>query len=388
MSLIHSLPTYMREEYGPVVEMIEKYVDNELIPLSDDVDKKKEILDPIKEKLIEFGLMGIYVPEKYGGAGMDYVAYSILIEELSRGCASTGVYVSAHNSLAIYPILEFGNEEQKEKYLPQMAAGQMVGCFCLSEPGAGSDAGSLTTKAELKGDHYEITGTKNFITNGKEADLAIVFAKTSNTPDYKGISAFIVETNDPGFSIIKLEDKLGIRGSSTAQIALDGVKVPKENLLLAEGKGFRVAMGTLDGGRIGIGSQAVGIAEAAYRYARNYSKERVQFGKPISSLQSIQNMLADMDTQINASRFLIYEASLRKQRKEFYSKLSAQAKLMASETCMNVTTKAIQVCGGIGYTKECPVERYFRDAKITEIYEGTSEIQRLVIASCLLKEGS
>jgi butyryl-CoA dehydrogenase len=294
--------------------------------------------------------------------------------------------MSVQSSLVMLPINEFGSKAQKEKFLPKLATGEWIGCFCLSEPNAGSDAGSLTTFAEDKGDHYVINGVKNWITNGKEANIAIVFAKTKKTPDYKGISAFIVETSSPGFSIIKVEDKLGIRGSSTAQLAFDQVKVPKENLLGELEKGFRVAMGTLDGGRIGIASQALGIAEGAFRYAKKYVTERIQFGAPLANLQGIQFILADMSTKIAASRLMIYNASQMKDQNLQYSKYSAQAKLFASESAMWIATKAVQLCGGNGYTKEYPLERFFRDAKITEIYEGTSEIQRVVIASHEIKE--
>lgn len=373
-------------DYQEIRDMVSKFTDTEVAPLAASIDKNEKIPTELVKKLGENGFLGSYVPEEYGGAGMDYNSYSIIVEEISRGCASTGVLVSAHTSLCIYPILSFGNEEQKKKYLPKLASGEHIGCFCLSEPNAGTDAGSLTTFAEDKGDYYEITGTKNFITNGKEANIAVVFAKTSKTPNYKGISAFIVETNTPGFTVMKCEDKLGIKGSSTAQIAFDKVRVPKENLLGEYEKGFKIAMSTLDGGRIGIASQALGIAEAAFRYAKKYSNERVQFGKPIHNLQAIQFMIADMSTKIAASRLLIWEASRRKDNGDSYSLQSAQAKLFAAETAMWVTTKAIQVLGGNGYTKEYPVERHFRDAKITEIYEGTSEIQRVVIASNELAE--
>jgi butyryl-CoA dehydrogenase len=337
-------------------------------------------------KLFENGFMGSYIPEEYGGAGMDYSSYAIIVEEISRACASTGVLISAHTSLCLWPLLNFGTEEQKKKYLPGLASGGVIGCFCLSEPNAGSDPGTLATFAEDKGDYYELSGTKNFITNGKDAGVAIVLAKTTKTNDHKGITAFIVETKTEGFSVQKLEDKLGIKGSSTAQIWLNKVKVPKSNILGVVGKGFSVALSTLDGGRIGIAAQALGIAEAAFRYAKNYSKQRVQFGKPISELQAIQFMLADMSTKIAASRLLIMNASYLKDNQLPYSKEAAQAKLFASEACMSITTKAIQVLGGNGYSKEYPVERHFRDAKITEIYEGTSEIQRIVIAANELKE--
>ena len=373
-------------DYQEIRDMVSKFADSEVAPHAADIDKNEKIPETIVKQLGENGLLGSYVPEQYGGAGMDYTAYSIIVEEVSRACASTGVLISAHTSLCVYPILNFGNEEQKMKYLPKLASGEHIGCFCLSEPNAGTDAGSLTTFAEDKGDYYEISGTKNFITNGKEANIAVVFAKTSKTDNYKGISAFIVETDSKGFEVMKCEDKLGIKGSSTAQIALDKVKVPKENLLGEFEKGFKIAMNTLDGGRIGIASQALGISQAAFNYALKYSNERVQFGKPLHALQAIQFMLADMSTKIAASRLLIWEASRRKDNGESYSLQSAHAKLFAAESAMWITTKAIQVCGGNGYTKEYPVERYFRDAKITEIYEGTSEIQRVVIAANELKE--
>ncbi|MDH4469024.1 MAG: acyl-CoA dehydrogenase [Bacteriovoracaceae bacterium] len=374
------------DHYDELRQLVAKFSDAEVGPLAKKIDVDEELPTELIKKLGEQGFLGAYVPEAYGGAGMDYLSYSIIVEEISRQCASTGVLVSAHTSLGVWPILAFGTEEQKNAYLPKLASGEWIGCFCLSEPNAGSDAGSLTTYAEDKGDYYEIQGVKNWITNGKEADVAIVFAKTTKTPNYKGISAFIVETKTPGFSVIKLEEKLGIRGSSTAQIAFDKVKVPKKNLLGGLEKGFRVAMATLDGGRIGIAAQALGIAEGAFRYARKYSTERVQFGAPISQLQGIQFMLADMSTKIHAARLLIYDASQRKNRDLPFSKQSAHAKLFASEAAMFVTSKAIQICGGNGFTREYPLERYYRDAKITEIYEGTSEIQRVVIATHELKE--
>jgi len=368
------------ESYSEIRDMMSKFSDSEVAPLAHDIDSKGMIPDSLKAKLAENGMMGVYVPEEYGGAGMDYMSYSIMVDEISRSCASTGVWLSAHNSLAIWPILTFGTDEQKKKYLPRMASGELVGCFCLSEPNAGSDPGTLSTFAIDKGDHYELSGTKNFITNGKEAGIAIVLAKTSKSDNHKGITCFIVETETEGFNVQKLEDKLGIKGSSTAQIHFDNVKVPKENVLGEFERGFRVALATLDGGRIGIGAQALGIAEGAFRYARMYATQRVQFGKPIANLQAIQFKIADMSTKIAAARLLVYHASDLKDKGLPYAKEAAQAKLFASEACMWITTQAIQVLGGNGYTKEYPVERFFRDAKITEIYEGTSEIQRLVIA--------
>ena len=375
----------MLSDYQELRDLVSKFADSEVAPLAASIDKNEKIPTDLVGKLGENGFLGSYVPEEYGGAGMDYVSYSIIVEEISRACASTGVLISAHTSLCVYPILNFGNEEQKKKYLPKLASGEHIGCFCLSEPNAGTDAGSLTTYAEDKGDYYEISGTKNFITNGKEANVAVVFAKTSKTDNYKGISAFIVDCDSEGFEVMKCEDKLGIKGSSTAQIAFDKVRVPKENLLGEYEKGFKIAMNTLDGGRIGIAAQALGIGEAAFRYAKHYSNERVQFGKPLHALQAIQFKLADMSTKLAASRLLIWEASRRKDNGEDYSLQSAQAKLFAAESAMWITTQAIQVCGGNGYTKEYPVERFFRDAKITEIYEGTSEIQRVVIAANELK---
>jgi butyryl-CoA dehydrogenase len=373
-------------QYGEIRDMVAKFSDSEVAPLAQQIDHDGKIPQDLINKLFENGFMGSYIPEEFGGAGMDYSSYSIIVEEISRGCASTGVLVSAHTSLCMWPILNFGTPEQKKKYLPGLASGGMVGCFCLSEPNAGSDPGGLTTFAEDKGDYFEISGVKNWITNGRDAYIAIVMAKTTKTTDHKGVTAFIVETKSEGFKVQKLEEKLGIKGSSTAQIWLDKVKVPKENVIGVVGKGFSVALSTLDGGRIGIAAQAVGIAEAAFRYAKSYSKQRIQFGKPISDLQAIQFILADMSTRISAARLLIMNASFLKDNSMAYSKEAAQAKLFASETAMWVTTKAIQVLGGNGYSKEYPVERHFRDAKITEIYEGTSEIQRIVIAANELKD--
>lgn len=373
-------------EYQEVRDLVAKFADSEVAPLAADIDKNGKIPAALIAKVAENGFMGSYVPEEFGGAGMDYTSYAIIVEEISRACASTGVLVSAHTSLATWPILYFGTQEQKSQYLPKLASGEWIGCFCLSEPNAGSDAGSLTTYAEDKGDHWLINGTKNWITNGKEANLAVVFAKTEKTENHKGISTFIVETATEGFTIQKAEDKLGIKGSSTTQIVLENVKVPKENLLGAEKKGFSIGLATLDGGRIGIAAQALGIAEAAFRYAKKYSLERVQFGKPIGDLQAIQFILADMSTKIAASRLLIAEASRLKDAGLPYTKEAAQAKVFASETAMWTTTKGIQILGGNGYVREYPMERHFRDAKITEIYEGTSEVQRLVIAANELKD--
>ena len=311
------------ESYTEIRDMMSRFADSEVAPLAHDIDKNGVIPDELKAKFAENGFMGIYIPEEYGGAGMDYMSYSLMIEEISRACGSSGVFLSAHNSLAVWPILQFGTEEQKKKYLPKMATGELVGCFCLSEPNAGSDPGTLATFGEDRGDYYELNGTKNFITNGKEAGIAIVFAKTSKTNNHKGITAFIVETSTPGFNVQKLEDKLGIKGSSTAQIHFDKVKVPKENILGTFEKGFNIALSTLDGGRIGIAAKALGIAEAAFRYSRLYATQRVQHGGPISNLQAIQFKIADMSTKIQAARLLIYHASDLKDKGENYTKEAA-----------------------------------------------------------------
>ena len=380
------MQSIFENQYKELRDLVAKFSDSEVAPKAQSIDHDGKIPEDLIKKLFENGFMGSYIPEEYGGAGMDYSSYAIIVEEISRGCASTGVLISAHTSLCMWPILNFGTAEQKTKYLPGLASGGVIGCFCLSEPNAGSDPGTLATFAEDMGDYYELSGVKNWITNGKDAGIAIVMAKTTKTNDHKGITAFIVETKSLGFKVQKLEDKLGIKGSSTAQIWLDKVRVPKTNVLGVVGKGFNVALSTLDGGRIGIAAQALGIAEAAFRFAKGYSKQRIQFGKPISELQAIQFMLADMSTKIAASRLLIMNASYLKDNHLPYGKEAAQAKLFASESCMSITTKAIQVLGGNGYSKEYPVERHFRDAKITEIYEGTSEIQRIVIAANELKE--
>jgi butyryl-CoA dehydrogenase len=372
-------------QYTEIRDMVSKFSDSEVAPLAEKIDHDGMIPKELITKLFENGFMASYIPEEYGGAAMDYTSYAIIVEEISRGCASSGVLVSAHTSLCTWPILNFGTAEQKSKYLPKLAT-DTIGCFCLSEPNAGSDPGGLTTFATDCGDHYELSGVKNWITNGRDAGIAIVMAKTTKTTDHKGVTAFIVETNWEGFKVQKLEQKLGIKGSSTAQIWLDKVKVPKANVIGEVGKGFKVALSTLDGGRIGIAAQALGISRAAFNYAKNYSKQRIQFGKPISELQAIQFMLADMSTKIAASKLLILHASYLKDNHLPYSKEAAQAKLFASESAMSITTKAIQVLGGNGYSKEYPCERHFRDAKITEIYEGTSEIQRIVIAANELKE--
>jgi alkylation response protein AidB-like acyl-CoA dehydrogenase len=310
----------------------------------------------------------------------------LALEEISKGCASTGAIMSVNNSLVCAPINTFGTEDQKKSFLTELASGKKLGCFMLSEPEAGSDAASMKTTAVLSGDHYLLNGTKSWITNGAEADFAIVFASTDKSLKHKGVSAFIVNMRTPGVNIGKLEDKLGIRATSTAQIFFEDCKVPLDNILGSGGDGFKIALHTLDGGRIGIAAQAVGIAQAALEESVRYAKERKAFGKAISDFQGLQFMIADMATRIEASRLLVWQAAVMKDKGMKYGKQSAMAKLFAAETAMWVTTKAIQIHGGYGYTTDYPVERYFRDAKITEIYEGTSEIQRIVIARETLKE--
>ncbi len=329
--------------------------------------------------------MGIPFPKEYGGQGGDNLAYAMAVEELSKVCATTGVIVSAHTSLCAAPIYEFGTEEQKQKYLIPLAKGEKLGAFGLTEPNAGTDASAQQTRAVLEGDHYVLNGSKIFITNAGYADVYIIMAMTDKSKGVKGISAFIVERDFEGFSVGKKEAKMGIRGSATCELIFENCKVPKENLLGKVGQGFKIAMKTLDGGRIGIAAQALGIAQGAIDETVKYVKERKQFGRPIAKFQNTQFTLADMQTKTDASRLLVYRAARAKDNNERYSSFAAMAKLFASETAMEVTTKAVQLHGGYGYTREYPVERMMRDAKITEIYEGTSEVQKMVIAGTLLK---
>ncbi|MBM7609001.1 alkylation response protein AidB-like acyl-CoA dehydrogenase [Lysinibacillus composti] len=375
----------LTEEHEQLREMIRDFALNEVAPTAAERDEEARFDRAIWDKMAELGLTGIPWPEEYGGAGFDFLAYAIAVEELSRVCASTGVTLSAHTSLAGWPLYKFGSEEQKQKYLRPMAEGKKIGAYCLTEAGSGSDAGGMKTTAKLDGDEYVLNGSKIFITNGGVADIYIVFAATNPEEKHKGTSAFIVESSYPGFSVGKKEDKLGIRSSPTTEIVFDNCRVPKENLLGVEGQGFKIAMQTLDGGRNGIAAQAVGIAQGALDAAIDYSKERVQFGKPIVANQGISFKLADMATGIEASRLLTYQAAWLESNDLPYGKASAMAKLLAGDTAMSVTTEAVQIFGGYGYTKDYPVERYMRDAKITQIYEGTQEIQRLVISRMLTK---
>jgi butyryl-CoA dehydrogenase len=376
----------LTEQQRMVRDLVRTFAQERVKPVASEVDRAHRFPAEIVEELGRLGIMGTFVPARYGGAGFDYVSYATAIEELSVACAATGVIVSAHSSLATWPILELGSEAQREQYLPAMARGEHIGCFALSEPSAGSDAGAQRTVARRDGDAYVINGSKNFITNGPAAGVAIVFAMTQPEAGNRGISAFIVETAWPGFEVVRVEEKMGIRGAHSAQLAFNDLRVPRENLLGEEGGGFKVAMRVLDGGRIGIAAQALGIARAAFEDSIAYVKDRKAFGQAIAEFQGTQWSLADMAADISAARLLIQRASFLKDRGLPYSKEAAMAKLFASEAAMDIAVKAVQLHGGYGYTRECNVERYFRDAKITEIYEGTSEIQRLVIAAHVLRE--
>ena len=364
-----------------------KFAREEVAPVAAEMDKAARFRPELVRQLGELGFLGAAIPEAYGGAGMDYQCYAIIVEELSAACASTGVVVSAHSSLCCDPILKFGTEEQKKKFLPPLASGRMLGCLGLTEPQAGTDAGNVKTTAVLDGDAWVLNGTKIFITNGGPAGVAVVIASTDRSAKHKGLSAFIVPADAPGYRVAKEEHKLGIRASSTAELVFEDCRIPRENLLGAPGEGFKVAMATLDGGRIGVAAQAVGIGRGALDAAVAYAKERSQFGKPIASFQAIQWKLADMATELDAARLLTLRAAwMKDQGLKNFSRESAMAKLFASEAAMRATREAIQVFGGYGYIDEYPVERYYRDAKITEIYEGTSEVQRLVIARALLRD--
>lgn len=376
----------LSQEQEMVLRTSREFTNNEIKPVAHINDKEHRFPKEIVEKMGNLGFMGMMVPEEYGGGGMNTLSYAITVEQICKGCAATGTIMLDNNSLACAPINAFGNEEQKKSYLTEIASGRKLGCFMLSEPEAGSDAASQKTTAVLNGDHYILNGTKSWVTNGAEAEIAIVFASTDSALKHKGISAFIVDMKSPGLKVGKLEDKLGIRASSTAQIFFEDCKVPRANILGEEGQGFRIALHTLDAGRIGVAAQAVGIAQAALEASVSYASERKAFGKPISDFQGLQFMMADMATKVEASRLLVWQAAVMKDKNMKFGKQSAMAKLHSAETAMWVTTKAIQIHGGYGYTTDYPVERYFRDAKITEIYEGTSEVQRIVIARELLKE--
>ena len=370
-------------------QLFKEFAENEVKPLAQEVDETETFPRETVEKMAKYGFMGIPVPKEYGGQGCDTLTYAMCVEELSKVCATTGVIVSAHTSLCCDPIQTYGTEEQKQKYLVPLAKGEKLGAFGLTEPGAGTDAQGQQTKAVLDGDEWVLNGSKCFITNGKYADTYIVIAVTGTVEKrgkmQKEISAFIVEKGTPGFTFGTKEKKMGIRGSATCELIFENCIVPKENLLGKVGKGFSIAMKTLDGGRVGIASQALGIAQGAMDETVKYVKERKQFGRTIGQFQNTQFQLADLDTKIEAARLLVRAAAFKKDQKLPFSVDAARAKLFAAETAMEVTTKAVQFHGGYGYTREYPVERMMRDAKITEIYEGTSEVQRMVISSALLK---
>ncbi|MFZ4525515.1 MAG: acyl-CoA dehydrogenase family protein [Chlorobium sp.] len=363
---------------------VRDFVANEIKPIAAKIDEEHSIPAELVAHISEMGFLGSYFPEEYGGAGLDMMSYAILVEEISKACASTGVLVSAHTSLCCNPIYAYGTEEQKLQWLPDLLTGQKIGCFLLTEPDAGSDAGGTATTYRIEGDEVVINGAKNFITNGGYLGTGIVLASFDRSLKHKGITAFIVDLQSPGVIILKNENKMGIRGSYTTAFALDNVRVPLKNLLGQEGKGFNVAMDTLDGGRIGIASQALGIAEGAFERSVAYAKERKQFGQTISAFQAIQFKLADMYARIETSKLLIYKAAWLKDHKKKFSLESALCKLHASETATFVTKEAMQIHGGYGYIADYEIERMYRDAKITEIYEGTSEVQRIVIAKQLL----
>lgn len=362
-------------------DQVKKFADSVLAPVAPEIDKSGDFpWDNIK-KMAELGLLGIIVPEEYGGAGFDYISLAIAIEEISRACASTGVIVAVNNSLVSYPISQFGNEEQKKKYLPQLCSGEKLGAFGLTEPNAGSDVAAMEATARLDGDKYILNGTKRFITNAGEAGIFVVFAYTNKELKHKGISAFIVERDTPGFSLGKHEDLMGIRATANCELIFEDVEVPKENLLGKEGEGFKICMNTLDVSRIDIGAQAVGIAQSALDEAVKYSKERKAFGQPICSFEMIQSMLAEMATEIQAARMLVYYAGHCKNKgMARFSRESAMSKYYGASIAVDVARKALQIHGGYGYTKDYPIERIYRDAKILELYEGTSEIQKIVIA--------
>ncbi|XP_054000140.1 short-chain specific acyl-CoA dehydrogenase, mitochondrial isoform X1 [Hylaeus anthracinus] len=376
------------ETYQMLHKTCKDFAEQELKPIAAEIDKNHLYPKEQIKKMGELGLMGITVPENLGGSGLDYLAYAIAMEEISRGCASAGVIMSVNNSLYLGPLEKFGTKEQKEKYISPFVTGTKVGCFALSEPGNGSDAGAASTIAKLDGSNYVLDGTKSWITNGYESEASVVFATTDKSKKHKGISAFIVDKSTDGFSVGKKEDKLGIRGSSTCSLIFENCKIPTENLLGEPGMGFKIAMMTLDAGRIGIASQALGIAQASLECAIDYAANRQAFGKPIIKLQLIQQKIADMALRLESSRLLTWRAAAVKDSGKPYTKEAAMAKLSASETSTFCTHQCLQILGGMGYVSDMPAERHYRDARITEIYEGTSEIQRLVIAGSIIKEYS
>lgn len=370
----------LSEEHVQLQQTFRDFAENEVKPLAKELDETERFPLETIAKMAEMGMMGLPVPEELGGSGIDQLGYILAVEELSKVCATTGIILSAHTSLCCWPIMTFGTPEQKEKYLKPLASGKKLGAFALTEPSAGTDASMQKSVAVLEGDHYVLNGNKVFITNAGAADVFIVFAMTNKELGTKGITAFILERDTPGFTMGKPENKMGLRASSTCELVFDNVIIPAENRLGDEGKGFKIAMATLDGGRIGVGAQAVGIAQGAIDETIKFTKERIQFGRRISQFQNTQFTLADMQTRTDAARLLVWRAAEAEQQGLPYSHLAAMAKLFASETASYVTNRAVQLCGGYGYTKDYPVERMMRDAKVTEIYEGTNEVQRMVIS--------
>ncbi len=375
----------LTQEQEDIRKMVRDFAEKSVAPTAAERDEKELFPRDIFDQMGELGILGLPYPEEYGGAGSDFVSYSIAVEEISRVCGSTGIGLSVHVSLCAWPIFKYGTEEQKQKFLRPLAEGKKLGAFGLTEPNAGTDAGGSSTTAVKDGDSYVINGTKVFNTNGGEAEIEVVFALTDKEKGIKGMSAFIVEKGTPGFKFGKKEVKMGIRSSVQRELIFENCRVPAANLLGKEGEGFKIAMSTLDGGRIGVASQSVGLAQGALEEAIKYSKQRVQFGKPIASFQGVNFMLADMATRVEAARLLTYRAAFNKSHHLPYSKEAAMAKLFASDTAMSVTTDAVQVFGGYGFSREYPVERMMRDAKITQIYEGTNQAQRMVIAGNILK---
>ena len=380
----------LSKEHEMLRKMYREFAENEVKPLATEIDEEERFPMETVEKMAKLGMMGIYFPKEYGGAGGDNLAYAMAVEEIAKTCGTTSVIICAHTSLCCYPIYAYGTEEQKMKYLPDLLSGRKLGAFGLTEPNAGSDASGQQTVAVLEGDHYVLNGTKCFITNATEADTFVVFAMTDRTKGNHGISAFIVEKGFKGFSIGKHEKKMGIRGSSTCDLIFEDCVIPKDRMLGKKGEGFKIAMKTLDGGRIGIASQALGIAEGALEETVAYVKERKQFGRSISAFQNTQFELAEMKARVDAAKYLVYKAGLKKQQamngaKVRYSVEAAEAKLIAARTASDVTRRCLQLFGGYGYTRDYPIERMMRDAKITEIYEGTSEVQMMVISGALLK---
>ena len=375
----------LTEEQRSIRQLAADFAAREVAPIAAALDREERFPAEVVRRLGELGFMGMNVAPEFGGAGLDTVSYVLAMEEISRACASTGVIMSVNNSLVCWPLETYGDAPQKRAFLTPLAKGEQLGAFCLSEPNAGTDAANQQTRAVRDGDAWLLNGTKNFITNGANADLLIVFAMADPEKKHKGINAFLVETDRPGFAVIAKEKKLGIRASDTAQLAFDNVRLPSDHLLGQPGDGFRIAMSTLDGGRIGIAAQALGIAQAAYVAARDYAKQREQFGQPIAAFQAVQWKIADMWTRLESARLLTYRAAWLKDQKIRHSEESAMAKLAASEAAGFIVNEAVQIFGGNGYSKEFPVERHFRDARITEIYEGTSEAQRMVIAASQLR---